>query len=152
MCGRALSFIFALAVTLAAMAPGPAAAANLFEQNFFMTGPRYEGVVPPCDSGVALDKISARFAQKEGTFWNSALLINGFDKVRETAFRPWAPNTIPRRFCSAIALISDGQRHPIHYSIAEDTGLLGVTWGVEWCVVGLDRNWAYNPACKMARP
>jgi hypothetical protein len=27
-----------------------------------------------------------------------------------------------------------------------------MTWGVEWCVVGLDRNWAYNPACKMARP
>ena len=25
-------------------------------------------------------------------------------------------------------------------------------WGVEWCVVGLDRNWAYNPACKMAQP
>jgi hypothetical protein len=27
-----------------------------------------------------------------------------------------------------------------------------MTWGVEWCVVGLDRNWAYNPRCKMARP
>jgi hypothetical protein len=24
--------------------------------------------------------------------------------------------------------------------------------GVEWCVVGLDRNWAYNTAYKMARP
>jgi hypothetical protein len=23
---------------------------------------------------------------------------------------------------------------------------------VEWCVVGLDRNWAYNPSCKAARP
>ena len=152
MCGRALSCIFALAVTLAAMATGPAAAANLFELNFFMTGPRYDGVVPPCDSDAALGKISSRFAQKEGTFWNSALTISGFEKVRETAFRPWAPNTIPRRFCSAIALVSDGHRHPIHYSIAEDTGLIGVTWGVEWCVVGLDRNWAYNPACKMARP
>jgi hypothetical protein len=148
--GRALSFVFALAVTLAAMAP--AAAANLFEQNFFMTGPRYDGVVPACDSNPALDKISSRFAQKEGLFWNSALTISGFEDIRETAFRPWAPNNIPRRFCSALALISDGTRHPIHYSIAEDTGLLGVTWGVEWCVVGLDRNWAYNPACKMARP
>jgi hypothetical protein len=152
MCGRALSFVFALAMSLGAMAAQPAAAANLFEQNFFMTGPRYDGVVPPCDSGAALDKISQRFAQKEGTFWNSALLISGFEKVRETAFRPWAPNTIPRRFCSAIALVSDGRRHPIHYSIAEDSGLLGITWGVEWCVVGLDRNWAYSPACKMARP
>ena len=30
--------------------------------------------------------------------------------------------------------------------------MIGSSWGVEWCVVGLDRNWAYNPACKMARP
>ena len=21
-----------------------------------------------------------------------------------------------------------------------------------WCVVGFDRNWAYNPGCRMARP
>jgi hypothetical protein len=27
-----------------------------------------------------------------------------------------------------------------------------MTWGVEWCVVGLDRNMAYNPNCQMARP
>jgi hypothetical protein len=30
--------------------------------------------------------------------------------------------------------------------------MIGSTWGIEWCVVGLDRNWSYNPACKMARP
>jgi hypothetical protein len=152
MCGRALSLGFALAAMLAAVSAGPAAAANILEENFFMTGPRYDGVVPPCDSGSALSKISDRFAQKEGTFWNSTLTISGFDKVREVAFRPWAVNTIPRRFCAGIVRISDGSKHPIHYSIGEDTGLLGVTWGVEWCVVGLDRNWAYSPACKMARP
>ena len=56
--------------------------------------------------------------------------------------RPWAANTIPRRFCSGIVEISDGRKHAIHYSIAEDTGIIGATWGVEWCVVGLDRNWA----------
>jgi hypothetical protein len=48
--------------------------------------------------------------------------------------------------------VSDGRQHTVHYSIAEDAGIIGMSWGVEWCVVGLDRNWAYNPACKMARP
>ena len=33
-----------------------------------------------------------------------------------------------------------------------DTGMIAASWGVEWCVVGLDRDWAYNPRCKMARP
>ena len=28
--------------------------------------------------------------------------------------------------------------------------MIGANWGVEWCVVGVDRNWAYNPACKAA--
>lgn len=127
-----------------------ARAASWLEMNFWLSGPRYDGVLPPCEAG--LDTITARFAQKEGRFWNSDLQILGFDRVRETAFRPWAPDTIPRRFCSAVALVSDGRRHPVYYSIGEDTGLIGATWGVEWCVVGLDRNWAYNPACKMAQP
>jgi hypothetical protein len=151
MSGRAVSFIAALAALLAvAMPAGPAAAANLLELNFWLSGPRFDGVLPPCEA--ALDKITARFAEKEDTFWNSKLTILGFDKVRETAFRSWAVNSIPRRFCSGIALISDGRRHPIHYSIGEDTGIIGATWGVEWCIVGLDRNMAYSPACKMAKP
>jgi hypothetical protein len=49
-------------------------------------------------------------------------------------------------------MVSDGRQHTVNYSIAEDAGIIGMSWGVEWCVVGLDRNWAYNPACKMARP
>ena len=88
----------------------------------------------------------------ERRFWNSDLRIAGFEQVREIAFRPWAPDTIPRRYCAGVALISDGVERPVYYSIGEDTALIGATWGVEWCVVGVDRNWAFNPACKMAKP
>ena len=49
-------------------------------------------------------------------------------------------------------MVSDGITRPVYYSIIEDGGLIGMTYGVEWCVVGLNRNWAYNPACKMAQP
>jgi hypothetical protein len=55
-------------------------------------------------------------------------------------------------FCSGVALINDGLRHPIYYSIAEDTGMIGMDWGVNFCVVGLDRNWAYEPHCRAAKP
>ena len=139
-----------LAALFAISAGVPAGAAGLFEKLVYMIGPRYDGVLPPCEA--ALNTIAHRFAQKEGRFWNSDLQILGFDKIRETAFRPWAPETIPRRYCSAVAMVSDGRSHVVHYSIAEDAGMVGANWGVEWCVVGLDRNWAYNPACKMARP
>ena len=131
-------------------AVAPAHAASWLEKNFWLSGPNYDGVLPPCEA--ALNKIARRFAQKESRFWNSSLQIVGFEGVRETAFRPWANGTIPRRYCSATAYINDGRKHRVNYWIGEDTGMIGMTWGVEWCVVGLDRNWAYNPTCKMAQP
>ena len=30
--------------------------------------------------------------------------------------------------------------------------MIGANWGVQWCVVGADRNWAYNPDCQAAGP
>ena len=131
-------------------AVAPAHAASWLEKNFWLSGPNYDGVLPPCEA--ALNKIARRFAQKESRFWNSSLQIVSFEGVRETAFRPWANGTIPRRYCSATAYVSDGRKHRVNYWIGEDTGMIGMTWGVEWCVVGLDRNWAYNPRCKEARP
>jgi hypothetical protein len=127
-------------------------AASLMDLNFWLSGPRYEAVVPLCDEPAPLAKIQTRFAIKEHRFWNSELKIVGFEGLREVSFMPWASGTIPRRFCTGKVLISDGSFRRIHYLIAEDTGILGATWGVEWCVVGLDRNWAYNPDCKMALP
>ena len=151
MSGRALLLAFAFAAALALPAAS-ARAANWLELNFDLSGPQYEGKRPPCDYRDALLRIASRFNQKEDQYWATDLRILNFEKVRETAFRPWAAQTIPRRFCSGIVEISDGTRHVINYSIAEDAGMIGASWGVEWCIVGLDRNWAYNPACKMARP
>jgi hypothetical protein len=129
-----------------------AQAANWFEMLTGLGGPRYDAVVPLCDDTFALWKIQSRFARKESWFWASTLEIVRFENVRETAFRPWADNSIPRRFCSARVLTSDGKWRPVYYSIIEGGGMIGAGWGVEWCVVGADRNWANNPACRMARP
>jgi hypothetical protein len=139
-----------LGAFLLLLAMAPASAASWLEMNTYMSGPRYDGVVPDCEAG--LGTIASNFAEKEGRFWNSSLQILDFEAVRETAFRTWAANTIPRRFCSAVAVVSDGTKHKVHYWIGEDTGFAGAVWGVEWCVVGYDRNWAYNPACRMAKP
>jgi hypothetical protein len=147
---RVLRYFFLVAVLLGLAAVSPVKAASWLEKNFWLSGPNYDGVVPACDA--ALDRIVSRFAQKESEFWNSNLRIVEIDRVREIAFSPWARGTIPRRFCRAMAKVSDGHWHPVYYWIGEDTGWIGANWGVEWCVVGLDRNWAYNPACKMARP
>jgi len=145
-CARTLAA--AALIGLGALAP--AQAANWFEKTFYMGGADYTGVLPACDA--ALGTIASQFAYKESRYWNSDLQILGFERVREIANSPWAPGTIPRRFCRAMALVSDGRKRRVNFWIGEDTGFAGAWDGVRWCVVGLDRNWAYNPACKMAMP
>src|SRR5262245_36660543 len=152
MSGRAPLLAFAFAAALAALPAAPAAAANWLELNFYLSGPEYEGKLPPCDYRDALVRIASRFNQKENMYCATDLRILNFEKIRETAFRPRAAHAIPRRGGSCMVEISAGRRHVIHYSSGEDSGMVGASWGVEWCIVGLDRNWAYNPACKMARP
>ena len=143
----ALTFVLAGSVIAGLI---PAQAANFLEKGIYMTGPRYDGDLPACEAG--LSTVASRFALKESRFWNSNLEILDFERVREVAYRPWAAGTIPRRFCTAVARVSDGKKHTVNYVIGEDTAEIGWSWGVEFCVVGLDRNWAYNPRCKMALP
>ena len=127
-----------------------AQAANPLELNFGLFGPRYDGRVKVCEK--VLGTITAQFQEKESKFWNSSLQIKAYGQIHEIAFRPWQSDNIPRRYCSADVMLSDGQLHQVHYSIIEDGGFAGFGQGVEWCVTGLDRNWAYNPLCKAARP
>lgn len=149
-CLKSLRFAAVCGVLLGALPLGQAQAANPLELNFWLSGPRYDGRVADCDK--ALPTIATQFWEKESSFWNSSLQITGFARIHETAFRPWQSDNIPRRYCSGDALLTDGKVRKVHFSIIEDGGFAGVGQGVEWCVVGLDRNWANNPSCRGAKP
>ena len=146
--GSVLGAVVGVALALA-VSPQAAQAANPLQLNFGLFGPSYDGRVAPCEA--ALSTIASQFREKESTFWNSALTITAYGRIHETAFRPWQSDNIPRRFCSGDVMLSDGKMRAVHYSIIEDGGFAGFGQGVEWCVTGLDRNWAYNPGCKAAR-
>jgi len=148
---RILGIVAAAAIVTASWC-APVAASNWLEKTIYLWGPRFDSQIPGCDDSWALGTIQSRFATKEGRFWNSDLRIQSIEQVKEIAFRPWADGTIPRRFCTGRAMTSDGKTHTVRFSIVEDGGMIGANWGVQWCVVGLDRNWAYNPACKAAGP
>jgi len=128
----------------------PAHAAWPWELNFGLFGPNYDGRVKPCEK--ALGMITSQFQEKESTFWNSKLRITAYGNIHEIAFRPWQSDNIPRRYCTGSVQLNDESVHALNYSIIEDGGFAGFGQTVEWCVVGLDRNWAYNPACKAAAP
>ena len=114
--------------------------------------PRFQNRLLPCDEPAALERIQETFAEKEARFWHSSLGIRGFDRVRLVVSNSHGQNLIPRRYCTARAHLSDGRVRTVSYAILEEQGMIGATWGVEWCVHGLDRGRSFDPACRMARP
>ena len=112
----------------------------------------YKADVQACDDPAVLRRITDRFHQKEAEYWNSELQIVNYDRIHQIGFRTDGLDYIPRRYCTARVYVNDNRNREIVYSIGEDLGMIGVNFGVEWCVIGLDRNWAYGPACRAAYP
>ncbi len=112
----------------------------------------YAGGLPSCGDPHVLERIQSRFHDRESEFWKSGLEIVGFDAAREIGLRTNGLDYIPRRYCMARALLNDQSVRTVSYSIIEDQGIIGWSFGVDWCVAGLDRNYANAPNCQMARP
>jgi hypothetical protein len=112
----------------------------------------YSADLPPCDDPGVLSTITGRFDHKESSYWNSALQIDGYDRIRQIGFRANGLGYIPRRYCVARAQLNDLKPRTVIYAIQEDLGIIGLGYGIEWCVIGLDRNLAYAPGCQAVRP
>jgi hypothetical protein len=116
--------------------------------------------VPACDDPRVLSKIVGRFDETENLYWGGVHGIEGYERIREIGFRSNGLDYIPRRYCVARALVIDPRLPPpqrpktytVVYSVGASEGPLGMMWGVEWCVVGFDREHAYEPACLVLRP
>ena len=108
--------------------------------------------LPACADGFVLAEIQREFWDRERDYWNSALSLDAFDGVREIGYRTNGLSYIPRRWCEARAQFNDGALRKVVYQIGQGLGFIGAGWGVEWCVDGLDRNYAYAPHCRAAGP
>ena len=70
--------------------PNAGRAASWLEKNFYLSGPHYDGVLPPCEA--ALGTIASRFAEKEGQYWNSDLQILDFERCGRSRSGPGRRN------------------------------------------------------------
>ncbi|MGL4439696.1 MAG: hypothetical protein ACRCUE_10500 [Bosea sp. (in: a-proteobacteria)] len=106
--------------------------------------------LPHCGSPDVLGYVTSFFDSREAIYWNSQIRISGVDRIRETGVRPWGPNYVPRRFCTARVHTSDGKLRRANYFVRESIGIFGNTWEVIWCVTGTDRHRTYAPNCEQA--
>jgi hypothetical protein len=145
--------------TLAAAQSGPAEDSLYGTPSEARWAPFF-AVLPNCDDPDVLNFVQRRFSETEQTYWGGLHFIGAFDGVREIGFRANGLSYIPRRYCVARgemvdpnAVVRDRtQLRTVVYSIGANTGVISWSWGVEWCVVGLDRMRAYAPDCLVLRP
>ena len=112
----------------------------------------YTGQTPLCDDRGVVRTITKRFQQRERSYWKSGLAIEGYERIRETGLRTAGLDLIPKRYCQADALMNDGRKRRVTYWIGENLGFIGMKWGVEWCIEGLDHHRAFSPDCRAAGP
>jgi hypothetical protein len=112
----------------------------------------FAGDLPQCGDPAVLERIQSRFREREAEFWSTGLEILGFDEIAEIGYRTNGLDLVPRRYCIARAILADQKAYRVTFNIIEDAGIIGFGFGVEWCVSGLDRLYAYAPRCTMARP
>lgn len=107
---------------------------------------------PPCETESIRALVSRRFASTRSEYWSEPKAILSINDVRTIGFRPEGTSYIPRLYCEGVATTNDGVKRRIVYSIIEEAGMSGIGYGIDWCVVGLDPNNAYAPACRAALP
>jgi hypothetical protein len=142
---------FFLLIPLARAGGGPAEL-NLYDTPAEARWAPFFDDMPACEDGGVLSTITSRFGQTQREFWDPNLAIQGFDRVREIGFRSNGLSYIPRRYCIARAAMTDQRYRTVAYAIGTQLGIIGNTWGVEWCVVGIDPTLAYAPDCEVIRP
>ena len=147
-----MRWILSLPIILAMFAFSGAATAHDTKTRAEDRWAAFTGNLPPCDDDAVLNEVQQRFSAREMGYWDSSLKVEGFDRIGTTANRPWGKSFIPTRFCHGRTLLSNGKHYGLRYSIIEDGGLAGFDWGVQWCVIGLDRNYHFAPGCQGASP
>jgi hypothetical protein len=92
------------------------------------------------------------FRTTQNAYWKEDLQMLSLDRIRELSLRGNGTEYIPRRYCIARGHFSNDSVHTVIFDIEEGMGIIGVGDGMEYCVVGMDRMFAFSPACSTLRP
>jgi hypothetical protein len=128
----------------------PASAADMYNNGWSLFS---DHEARSCEDPSILADIQQRFRyQVHNVPHLPSVNITDFQGIQETRFFPYdEDHPISRRYCSATAALSDGDRRPIWYLIEDGMGFVGLGDNVEFCVAGFDRWLVYNGSCRVVR-
>lgn len=100
----------------------------------------YSARLAACADSGTLNAVISRFNETERRFWNGSVEILSIEKASQVAFRPHGLDLVPRRYCTGEAVLSNTTRTIVNFAIIEGMGITGLGDGIQFCVVGYDRN------------
>ncbi|MXN63390.1 cytoplasmic protein [Stappia sp. GBMRC 2046] len=142
-----------LAAAIAAGLAGPALAADLAQpvEEPVYKEPVTDQRIPNCLNASVQRAVTRRVARAYPGYYDGRKIAN-LDGVVETAYQIDNPSPLARRYCEGHATLSDGNIHRVYFKVVERQGFVGVSWGVEACLDGLDRWRVYDGYCRTVRP
>ena len=104
-----------------------------------------------CADARILARIAKRFAWAERNTWRRGYQIATIDgpRLRYTVFK--GPSLIRHRHCRASALMTNGARRPLFYTVSAGMWLASIGQGVDFCLAGLDPWRVHGAACRSLR-
>lgn len=125
------------AVMLSAVFAQPALSAGL------------DAKVAECGDARVLETIPKRFHHAAHNLFDRSFGIESIAKVHQHRLvKATERSPIARRYCGAVAHMSDGKARTMWYLIEDGMGLAGLGDNVEFCISGLDPIKAYGGRCR----
>ncbi len=137
-----------------ALAVIPAQAADIYGYGSYGGAPYQSGHhrLPVCDEPGVISKVVEKFTYYDTHVIGSGLAVANIGDIRETRMDVDGPSLVPRRYCDAIAYLSDGRRSEVVYLIEFQGGFASIHWNVQSCLPGFDPYRVYGAWCHSIRP
>lgn len=104
-----------------------------------------------CMDAGALDRIVDRFAWAERTQWHRGFVIETISNPRSSGHPFVEPGLVERDYCMANSVMTNGNVHPVYYTIEHGLGFAGIGRYVDFCVLGLDPWHVHDGYCRTVR-
>lgn len=107
--------------------------------------------VKVCADARMLARITERFAWAERNTWRRGYQVATIEAPRQRYSVFNGPSMIGHRHCRAVALMTNGAKRTLFYTLSAGMGLASIGDGVDFCLAGLDPWRVHGAACRSLR-